>query len=133
MRRYYPPADASVLLMPTGFALIISVPLLRQASTLVFFALVFVVVFFLALEIWRRFLKVEIDDSLIRGRNPETFKRTELSLSEVTTVGEALFGIGRIKGLSFENAHGKAVFVNKGALSDPRIRGIVDSHSRTML
>lgn len=108
----------------------VSIPALRKAFGLVLFGILFIATFLPTLAIWRHYLRVEVDDDVIRGRNPETFQWTELRFAEITSATASAFGMGQIPGWSFESAGGKAVFVNKGGPADARIRNIIDARTQ---
>lgn len=129
MTRYYPPPDVSVLLMPVTVALMVSIPAIRKPFALVLFGMLFTATFLATFAIWRHYLRVEVGDDVIRGRDPETFRWTEIRLAEITSATPSAFGIGRIPGWSFESGGGKAVFVNKAGPADARIREIIDART----
>jgi hypothetical protein len=130
MTRYYPPPDLSVLLLPAGLALMVSTPALRKPFGLLLFGMLGIATFLSTFAIWRYHLRVEVDEDVIRGRNPETFKWTELRLAEITNATPSAYGIGQIPGWSFESAGGKAVFVNKAGPADVRIRNIIEARTK---
>jgi hypothetical protein len=129
MTRYYPPTNFHVLFGPVGMALMFSLPAVRTRHGPLLFAMLFAAIFCAIFALWRHYLRVEVTDSVIRGRHPETSKWTEIRLAEIRRATPWEYAIGSIPGWSFESAGGKAVFVHKGGPVDARIRHIIDTRA----
>ena len=122
MSRYYP-RWTTILIVPVGVAAVLGVPFVDAVWGPVRSVVIFVVV----LVLWRRFLRVELRDNRLHGRNPESLRLTALALDSVVTVQSTLFAISRVPGWSFADGKGRAVFVNEGALANETIRNKIEA------
>ena len=125
MQSYFP-RSKEILPVPLAAAIIFGVPFTRPPTTLILAASIF----FMALLLWRNFLRVDIGADVIRGRHPKTFRRSEVELASVVLVRAVRLAVTSLRGWAFQDVRGGVVFVHSGALAHSRIREHVEEASR---
>lgn len=122
MANYYPRWHR-VALVPTLAAVVFGGAFIRTPWAPVRGLIVFAVAWLL----WRRFLRLTITSSTIRGRDPSTARRATLELASVVDVASARFAIGAFPGWVFSDSHGKKVFINEGAFANAAVRAVIEN------
>ena len=121
MRRYYP-RWTTILVGPLAAAVALGVPFTRPPLTFLLAACIFLIAFLA----WRYFLSIEVSDNAIRGRHPQSLRRSELNLADVVLVKKTKLTMSSLDGWALHGRHGQVVFVHDGAFGEASIRALVE-------
>jgi len=122
MANYYPRWHR-VVLLPTLAAVVFGGAFIRTPWAPIRGLIVFAATWLL----WRRFLRLTITTSTIRGRDPSTARRAKLELPSVVDVASARFAIGAFPGWVFSDSQGNKIFINEGALANETVRMLIEN------